>query len=111
MEWLSLFMVAVFSLLTCHLSYSEEWRRGPRWLYYGVGIAICILATGIWYAVIRHIDNRERIYVYNLLWDAIACVSFYFAPILFLGVKLDRWSMFGLLLIVAGLTIIKMRTE
>jgi hypothetical protein len=58
----------------------------------------------------RYLDNKQKIYIFSLLWDTVMVLVWYFIPILFFGVKIDRWILLGVLLMVLGLSIIKVRS-
>lgn len=108
-EWAILFLVGLIYLGSACFSYSESCRQSP-W-YWPISVFLGLLVSCIWYGMVRYLDDKQRIFVFNMCWDTMMCMAFYVTPIVFFGVKLDRWSAFGLFLMVFGLFIIKVRAS
>jgi hypothetical protein len=107
MEWASLALITVIYLICAYLTYHRDLHDKP-W-YMPVAIAFGTTTVVIWYYMIRHIGDRDRIYVYNMCWDTIMCGVYYLLPIFVFGVKLDRIGVFGLCLMIIGSVILKSR--
>lgn len=106
MEWFVLIFVTFLYVASSYIAYQESWRQSS-W-YLPTGMLIGVLLTILWVATVKYIDNRERIYFFSLAWDFIMVAVFYLLP-LFMGVKLDKWGLFGLTLVAAGLVLVKIR--
>ena len=106
-EWLILAVIACMYCVSAYLSYSEGCRRAP-W-YWPVSILVGLVISATWYAMVKYLDDKQRIYVYSMCWDTTMCCAFYITPLVFFGVKLDRWSVVGLAFMLTGLAIIKSR--
>jgi hypothetical protein len=106
--WWTLILVAILYLVSAYLSYADEIRQG-RW-YLPVTILLGLAGTSVWVWVARELDDNKKIYVYSLCWDTIMVTAFYVVPLFFFGVKIDRWSMVGLALMITGFLIIKCRS-
>lgn len=57
----------------------------------------------------KYLDDRERIYFYNLCWDVVMVMVYYFIPVFFFGVHVDRYRIVGLLMMLGGLALMKMK--
>ena len=108
MQWLLLMIVSIIYLCESYLSYSDAWRRS--YCYLPISIGLGLFSCIIWFVTVKYLDDRQRIYIFSLFWDSAMCFAFYLVPIICYNVKLDCWSLFGLFLMVAGLTIIKIKT-
>ncbi len=107
MEWLGLLLVGLVYTIGAYLSYGDEFRQ--KWWFIPVCTVLGTISGTMWFIMVKLIDDKQRIYVYSLMWDMVMMSIYYLFPLLFLGVKLDKWSIFGLCLMICGLTIIKVR--
>lgn len=107
MEWIFLIIVAVAYIFQVRYSYSDFDKTG--WEFFAVNFGTSVFVSLIWYWVCRNLD-KEKLYVYSLTWDTMVTCLFYFAPILLCGMKIDRWGVVGMLMMIAGLAVIKFRT-
>lgn len=107
MEWFWLAITAVIYVICAYLTYKEEWRN--EWWYLPVSCSFGTILVFIWYLVIKYIGDKDRIYFYSICWDAILVGVYYLLPIALFGVKLDRYGIAGLSLMVAGLVLLKMK--
>lgn len=107
MEWLALAFACMLYSFCAYLSYNDKMR--DEWYYVPLCIFMGTIVSTIWFITCRYLDDKQRIYVYSLFWDLMMGGVYYFMPLLFFGVRIDRWSLFGLFMVVAGLTIIKVR--
>lgn len=107
MEWIFLAVVAVAYLIQIHYSYNVADKTG--WNFFAVNFGASVFVSLIWYWICRNLD-KDKLYIYSLTWDTMVTCLFYFAPILFCGMKIDRWGICGMLMMIAGLVIIKIRT-
>jgi multidrug transporter EmrE-like cation transporter len=107
MEWAWLIVITVVYIICAYLTYKEEWRH--EWWYIPVGCIFGYILVPIWYLVVRHIDDNDRIYFYSLCWDTLMVLVYYLLPIFLFGVKLNRNGVIGLLLMAAGLILLKVK--
>jgi multidrug transporter EmrE-like cation transporter len=107
-EWLVLVVIGLLYVCSAYLSYNEEWRR-TDW-FWPVSVVLGLVISSVWFAMVKYLDDKQRIYVYSLCWDSLMCGTFYLVPLIFFGVKLDRWSVLGLILMIAGVMLIKVRS-
>lgn len=107
MEWFWLAVTSVIYVICAYLTYKEEWRNESWYLpvcfFFGTVLVV------IWYMVIKYIGDKDRIYFFSLCWDAVMVAVYYILPVLVFGVKLDRYGIGGLCLMIAGLALLKMK--
>lgn len=105
MEWIVLAGAGALYLLAAYITFQEEWRNSGTGL---LAYACIAIATSIaWLLTARYIGDKNRIYFYSLCWDTMLVLVFYLTPILLFGVKLDRWGVAGITLMIAGLCLLK----
>jgi len=110
MMWIiSFFVISIVYSISACITYAEDWRKSV-W-YYPFSITIAVITAIIWCSMIRFIDEKKAIYIYSLGWDTVVCFVFYFIPLLFFGVKLDKISALGLVMMLGGLVLIKMNCD
>lgn len=107
MEIIALIAIAVIYSVGCLLSYSEEYRRTSWFIW--VGGLIGILINVIWFSLVKYLDDKQKIYIFGLIWDSIMMLIYYLLPMLVFGVKLNKISLFALSLIVCGMVILKIK--
>jgi drug/metabolite transporter (DMT)-like permease len=106
-EWLSLVAVAIIYVLCAYLSYSINWH--DRAWYMPVGVFLGTSTVVLWYVMVKHLADKDRIYFYSLVWDVILVFVYYLLPIFCFGVKLDRNGVIGICLMLAGLVLMKLK--
>lgn len=94
-------------ILVCWLGYNDEFRKTAYFV--PVATAIAALVNLLWFTVLRTLDDRQKIYVFSMCWDAVIVGVYYSIPVLFLGVKLDRYGLIGVFLILCGVCLLKLR--
>ena len=82
-----------------------------RWFipaYLTAGLACNI----IWCVVTRYyLEGKDRIYSFSLMWDTVIVLVWYLIPLFAFGVKIDKWGVLGLALMILGLAIFKLRNH
>jgi uncharacterized membrane protein len=106
MEWLFLLMAGLLYAAGCWLTYSEESKKA--WWYLPFGIFLGALINVIWFIAAK-MHTSHHMYRFTLIWDAMLMSIYYMMPLIFFGVKMDRWTLLGLSLIVTGAVIIKVK--
>lgn len=106
MEWFFLVIVVGCYLTTCSMSYNEPFRRSDYFL--PTTIAIGLLCSLIWNSMVKYIDDKSRIYYYSLVWDISTIFVYYLFPLFFLNVKLEKYGIIGIVMIIAGLITVKL---
>lgn len=70
-------------------------------------MAIGFLYSLLWYWSSRIVSNKTDFLTFVFLWDFVYIAVFYFMPIFFFGVKMDKWGFIGMASMVFGLVIMK----
>jgi drug/metabolite transporter (DMT)-like permease len=107
-QFVALFLIGIMYGFSAWLTYKES-NRNSSWFIPAL-LAIGTVVNLVWAGMARYLDNKQKIYIFSLLWDTVMVLVWYFIPILFFGVKIDRWILLGVLLMVLGLSIIKVRS-
>ena len=109
MEWFTLALAGLMYSYCAYLSYNDVMRN--TWYYVPLCVFMGTVLSMVWFGMCWYLDDKHKIYVYSLCWDVVMAGVYYIFPVLFLGVKLDRWSLCGLFLILLGVAIIKLRAS
>lgn len=107
MQYWALVLTALIYSLGCWVTYSDDAKQ--RWWYLPLGVSLGALVNLIWFYVCRVLPENNKIYVFNLMWDAVMVAVYYGLPLLFFGVKLDRVTMVGATLMLVGIFVMKLR--
>lgn len=108
MQWWMLLLSFFMYCVCAYFSYSDEMRKKPWFIPVAVGLGTVV--STIWFITVRWLDDKQKIYVFSLFWDFVMMFVYYFLPIVWFGVKLDKWAAVGMLMMVAGLVIVKARS-
>jgi hypothetical protein len=80
-----------------------------KWWFVPLSVGIGTIVSTIWVLTIRYLGDKQKIYVFSLFWDFVMMFVYYLLPVVWFGVKLDKWSVGGIMLMVLGLVVLKMR--
>jgi hypothetical protein len=105
MIWLTFILAFVLYAASAYLSYHKEWKSSN--FYFPLGIFVGLLITTLWFWLVKNMDDKNEIYFYSLVWDAIMIGVFYIVPIIVYGVNINKIGLIGLFLIICGLIIFK----
>lgn len=61
-----------------------------------------------WCIAIRHMPDRESVFVFSLYWDAVVMSAYYLLPLFFMGVKPNAGVVVGASVVLLGLFIVKL---
>ncbi len=101
--YLLLVPVLVLCLAGSAWTYSDD--RGKSFV---IGMAVLGAMCAALFAVgVRELDSKARVWVFSLCWDVVMLFSYYAVPILVLGVRVSPGVLAGMLLVVAGLVLVK----
>lgn len=107
MTWFLLLLATLLYSVCAYISYHDGLRQ--KWYFVPTGVILGAIVSTIWLIAIRILDDKYKIYVYSLFWDFVMLSVYYFLPAVAFGIKLDKWSLFGLFLIACGIAIVKTR--
>lgn len=108
MEWMFLGLAALVYVAGCWLTYNNDLK--PYWWYIPLGVALGGVINAIWFWAAKTFTDKDKMYVFGLTWDGMLMGIYYLMPLILFGTKLDRWGWLGLILIVAGAMILKVRS-
>ncbi len=108
MEWLFLALAALLYGVGCWLTYANDLKK--FWWYIPLGVFFGCLINVVWFVAAKAFPDKHRMYIFSLLWDAGLMLIYYGLPLLLFGVKVNRWTVGGMMLIVVGAAIIKLKS-
>lgn len=91
----------------CYLTYSDQLKE--KWWYMPLGLLLGLTTNFIWFYAVKWIGDKDKIYVFTLFWESFMVMVYYGLPILFFGVKIDRWTAAGLGCIILGMVLLKLK--
>jgi len=106
MEWFILFLFGVIYSIYAYISYSPSLdKNSPNYCSYF--IILGLFHSFLWYLSVVTNENKEKLFVFILIWDLIYMAVFYLVPILFFDVKFNITGIIGLFVMIVGLFIMK----
>ncbi len=105
MEWIMLFFALPLYFTLSWLGYNEITRR-TNW-FIPVSVIVNFLLSIMWFYSVKYIDHKSRIFFFSLCWDSLMIATAYFVPILMFNLQLNKMTILGFLLMMIGLTLIK----
>lgn len=108
MEWVWLAVAMAAYVISCTLGFQEEFRRNSPW-FIPINMLIGIGVSTIWYLNIRHLDDKDRIYFYGIVWDMGIVLTYYIIPLIFFDVRLSKLGLLGIGLMIAGMLLLKVK--
>jgi hypothetical protein len=60
-----------------------------------------------WICLVRSLNTSRQIFTAGFVWDSICTLVYIFVPVMFCGLKIDKWAVLGVLLTVVGLVILR----
>lgn len=108
-EHLILCVATLLFGIGCWATYNDN-IKNSIW-YYPLGVSLGTITATLWFYVCTLLPDKNKVYVYSLFWDTIMVMVYYGLPILFFGVKLDKITAVGSTLILAGIMVLKFKTN
>lgn len=89
----------------CWLSFSEKSKL--QWWYIPLGIGLGMASNFLWFFCMKNLEDKYKAYILALIWEALVVAVYYGMPPLLFGVKIDRWTLFSMVLILTGIILLK----
>ncbi len=107
---LIVYVLLLVATLLCVIGVSLDFAISLHklWWFAFAKISLSILGSYVWVLTLWRIADKDRIYTFGLIWDVVVCCVSYLIPILFFGITLDVKGIIGLILMFAGLMLIKL---
>jgi len=105
MQILFLSAVALVYFAYAYLAFSDINKNGLT--FFLLSMVVGAFYSLLWYWSSRLITEKSDYFLFVLIWDFVYIGVFYLTPVLFFGVKLDKWGIIGMLSMIAGLLIMK----
>lgn len=107
MEYLFLTLAGIIYFAYAYLSFSDTFDKNS------LSYFIAIMTVGFfyslnWYLSVRLLDSKNDFLIFTMMRDFIYIATFYFAPILLFGVKIDKFGTLGMASMIIGLILMKL---
>jgi len=100
------FVVIVCSLM-CYISFDKSVHN--KWWYVPLCLMLGIVSNSMWILSTKYFGDEKKLYTFSLIWDIIYFAIYYFLPLIFFDIKLEKNGYLGLILMVIGILIIKLK--
>ena len=101
-----LFCAGIVYFAYAFLAFSTDIEKNG-FSFFALSMTVGFFYSLLWYVSTIVINNKEKLFTFTLAWDFVYMAVFYFTPILLFGVKMDRYSITGLVCMLVGLAIMK----
>lgn len=105
LPFIFLVLICFTHSIPCYLSY-EKWAQ-DKWWYLPVALFFGGMNMMLWFIATRIISNLKTIYIYSLIWDLIVVSVYFLLPIIAFQIKLNKFGIIGLMLMVIGFLLVK----
>lgn len=106
MEWIIITVTAVLYAMGCWLTYADGARN--YWWYVPLGVLIGAVVNLFWFLAVKWLDDKQRIFVFNLIWDSVLLLIYYILPLILFGVSIDKKMVLAMTLIISGMVVLKL---
>jgi len=106
-QFITLILVGIICSLMCYISFDKSLHN--KWWYIPAGLMLGILSNSIWILTTKYFGDEKKLYTFSLIWDILFVAIYYFLPLIFFDIKLEKHGYIGLLLMVIGILIIKIK--
>jgi multidrug transporter EmrE-like cation transporter len=107
--WLSLLPATLIFIIGSLFSFSDT-LRNSKW-YTPVFVILGIAMTFLWIWATKVFDDKNKIYVFSLVWDFLMMAAYYLLPFCLYKFKFSWPMIIGALLMVAGVVVVKIYGE
>lgn len=107
--WIILVVVAIIQTIICTLTYNKAIH--DRWWYFPLGVLMGVSTNTLWLISAKLLGDKQQIYIFSLFWDCIMMAIYLLIPIFIFGIRFDKIGFCGLLLIIIGTLLIKIRSD
>jgi drug/metabolite transporter (DMT)-like permease len=105
--WIILLLIGLIHTVICSISFNKNIH--DRWWYFPLGLCLGISSNALWLFSAKLLGEKNEIYIFSLLWDCVMVGVYFLVPVFVFGIKLDRIGIIGLILVLVGTLLIKIR--
>lgn len=107
-EIISLILATIFQICICYLTYSKELYN--KWYFIPCGLFLSLMNSMVWLQTTRYLNDPKRLYIFSFAWDLMICSVYFLVPIFVAKIKLNRFELLGICIMVLGLLVMKIKT-
>lgn len=106
MIYLQFTLGALMYSLIAYISYSPVIKSSP-W-FYPLGLTGALIANLLWLWISKTESVASNLAIKGIFWDVMLTLVYLAIPLLLFGVRLSNVQIFGILLILTGLIMVKL---
>ena len=103
--WFFLTLMVVFHFVMCYLIFNKDIHA--KWWYLFLGVLLAALNNFVWFYSAKIIENKKEMYLFSALYSILITVVYFLVPILFFGLKINKWELIGIVLMIIGFIIFR----
>lgn len=104
-------ILAVMTLYSISLTLCYNTETRNSWYYPVVSVVLGLCISSMWISGVRVLDNKERIFFFSLCWEFAVIFVDYVIPLVFFGLNVNKYVVFGSLIVATGLVIMKLNMK
>lgn len=105
MQYIIFILAVIFFCFSAFICYNNEVRNSKYFIF--LGLILGNLTSFLWFYLAKMLQEKEKIYFASVIWDVLLFLVFILIPIFFFEVKLNKYCILGLTMIVLGLLLFK----
>lgn len=105
-NWILVFIGSLFYILEAVYAYSNFIKS--QWYYMPLALVTAVCGASFWFWIAKHAP-KDQLYSLACTWDFLLVSYFYFIPIMFFGIKLNKQGLVGLALMFLGVILLIFR--
>ena len=106
-QFITLTLVGIICSLMCYISFDKSLHN--KWWYIPLALLLGLTSNSIWILTTKYFEDEKKLYAFSLIWDVLFVAIYYFLPLIFFDIKLGKNGYVGLILMIIGLLIIKIK--
>ncbi len=104
LAWLLLIPAFAFFMIGSYATYNDAFRRSYH--FAPVFLSMNFLCGLVWLYASRILDDKTKLFIYSMFWDALMMFCYYVLPLLFGGIRPNYGIIIGSILVVGGLSVV-----
>jgi multidrug transporter EmrE-like cation transporter len=108
MKYTILPIAAVLYSLYSAICYMPEIKNNKSFIH--IGLILALVSNVLWLVLAYNTKQASEVLFMALIWDSIVVLTAVVIPLVFFNIQLTPISTFGIVLVVAGLLLVKIGT-
>ena len=103
--WHFLAIIGILHAIMCYIIYSKQ--IDDKIWYMPLALFVAFLNNIIWFYSFKIIEGRKDAYIFSALQSVVLTTIYFLLPIVLFDLKLNKFEILGIMLIIAGISFIK----